>query len=292
MAFAQVGPYPQQATTDAEFRTWGSAVSAQLAAVSLIKAADTGQIDWATVARPTAANGVAGYEIWRFNDSLQATKPVFLKLEYGTGISSATSTGMWLTVATGTNGAGTLTGQVGTRYQAAAYNAQTTTSYFYVSGAADRIHLVMWPSAVSYCHGFSVERTKDAAGADDSSGILTSMWKAASTSQAFQEQMIPFTGAIPAVEASPFAFSAPGTTAVVGADVGVFPHFGWYGRIINPRLGLLSYMATDIQALVPITVNMYGAAHTYLPVGVPSNAASIFGRGTGSANSCLLMRYE
>lgn len=97
-------------TTDAGFRAWGKEYSDNLAAVGLVKTADTGQIDWVTVARP-AINTAAGYEIWRFNDSLQATAPIFIKIEYGTS-TQADIPGIWITVGTSSNGAGTIGGSV------------------------------------------------------------------------------------------------------------------------------------------------------------------------------------
>src|SRR3954454_8298219 len=113
---------PGDFTSDAVFRSWGSGVSAQLAAIGLVRTADTGQIDWTTVAKP--ASGVfGGYEIWRFDDALQATAPVFIKVEYG--ISNTTTLMLGLTVGTGTNGAGTLTGQVSSKSNVA---PQTTSA--------------------------------------------------------------------------------------------------------------------------------------------------------------------
>ncbi|MCB1713466.1 MAG: hypothetical protein KDH96_13660, partial [Candidatus Riesia sp.] len=67
-------------STDALFRDWGSKLSAAIQAVGLVKTGDTGQINWSTV---TVGTGIRGYEIFRFNDSLQATTPVFIKIEYG-----------------------------------------------------------------------------------------------------------------------------------------------------------------------------------------------------------------
>jgi hypothetical protein len=99
--------------TDAEFRDWGSKLSDALAAVGMVKTADTGQIDWATVVKPAAISTYQGYEVWRFNDTLQATAPLFLKIEYGSGVSVATRPGLRLQVGKGTNGAGTLTGAFG-----------------------------------------------------------------------------------------------------------------------------------------------------------------------------------
>src|SRR4051812_38221933 len=67
---------------DATFRAWGSGIAAQIAAMGLVQTSDTGQINWTTVTRP-GINVLAGYEMWRFADSLQATKPVFIRLDYG-----------------------------------------------------------------------------------------------------------------------------------------------------------------------------------------------------------------
>lgn len=95
-------------TTDAEFRAWGSEFSAALAAVGMIQTADTGQINWATVVRG-AANTYAGYEVWRFNDAMQATAPIFIRIAYGQGY-SANDPRFSFQIGTGSNGAGVLTG--------------------------------------------------------------------------------------------------------------------------------------------------------------------------------------
>ncbi len=100
--------------TDANFRLWGSTISAHFAAVGLVQGTDSGQINWATVVKPTAATTSAGYEIWKLNDSLFATYPIYIKVEYGTD-NIATRPATWITIGTGTNGAGTITGPATTR---------------------------------------------------------------------------------------------------------------------------------------------------------------------------------
>ena len=78
---------------DARFRAWGSAISAGLAAVGLVKVAVTGAVNWGTVVRGTAiaAGTPWGFEVWRFADALQATHPVFIKVEYGGSNSTTTA---------------------------------------------------------------------------------------------------------------------------------------------------------------------------------------------------------
>lgn len=107
MAVQTLNLYPFASDTTF-FRSWGSAISTALNAVGLVKTADTGQIDWTTVQGTTTTNQKRGYEIWRFADSLQATRPVFIKLEYGSG-ANTTNPQIWLTVGTATDGAGTIT---------------------------------------------------------------------------------------------------------------------------------------------------------------------------------------
>lgn len=128
--------------SDAAFRAWGGALSNALQSCGLTKTADTGQIDWNTVMRP-GVNGVGGYEIYAFNDALQATAPVFIKIEYGTG-GNASYPQIWITVGTGSDGAGTLTGLVSTR---------TATGSSYVSSVLAST-VTAYPTYVCYKDGF------------------------------------------------------------------------------------------------------------------------------------------
>jgi hypothetical protein len=119
-----------QQSTDAEFQAWVAEVISQLTAVGLTQTADTGQINTSTVTRPSA-NTSAGYTIWRFNDTLQSTKPIFIKLEFGSNTSGNTYPQMWISTSTGTNGAGTLnsTGLTARQYVCTAVNATSSTTY-------------------------------------------------------------------------------------------------------------------------------------------------------------------
>ena len=45
--------FPINHANDADFRAWGSDLSVSLGQVGLVKTADTGQIEWVTVTRPT-----------------------------------------------------------------------------------------------------------------------------------------------------------------------------------------------------------------------------------------------
>lgn len=112
--------YSQTRTTgnvanDAEFRVWGKFLSDSMESAGWLKTADTGQINWATVTRPVATNTAAGYEI-RKSPTQGGYTDFYLKIEYGSG-SNVAYPAVWFTIGTGSDGAGTLTGTVSTRYQ-------------------------------------------------------------------------------------------------------------------------------------------------------------------------------
>ena len=99
-------------SSDAAFRNWGSELSGKFAAVGMVQTSDTGQINWTTVTRAAVINTAAGYEIWKLSSG-----NLYFKIEYGTGATQPTLPSIWITVGTGSNGSGTLTGQLSTRGQ-------------------------------------------------------------------------------------------------------------------------------------------------------------------------------
>lgn len=103
-------------TNTAQFDTWINEIYTGLVtSCGLVQTADTGQMAVpSTTAYTATINTSQGYYVFQFNDTLQATSPVFFKLEFGTG-NGATVPMMWITIGTSTNGAGTITGTVGTR---------------------------------------------------------------------------------------------------------------------------------------------------------------------------------
>ena len=119
---------PWTHNTNAGFQAWGGQLSAAMQTCGLVQTADTGQINWATVTVTLTANAVCGYEIYHFNDTLQSTSPIFIKVEYGTGAVSIStnSPSIWLTVGTGSDGAGNITGVLIPR-------TQVTSTYAYTS---------------------------------------------------------------------------------------------------------------------------------------------------------------
>lgn len=235
-------------TSDTTFRAWGSAISAALASIGWVQTADTGQINWTSVTKPVAINTPAGYEIWRMNDSLQSTKPVYLKIEYGSGASTGYAS-MWITVGTGSNGAGTLTGQVGTQRQIGPAGPSTASVASYFSGTSSRLTAYLWDN--TYHTLIMVERSHDAAGADTGVGIMVCL--GAATNAKFS-QFVPFSGAIPPMYSAHNCCTPPSGSATYGTDVYMFPVRCWGPGEMSPFKGLANYFNADIAVGSQITV--------------------------------------
>ena len=75
-------------STDADFRAWGSTLSAQLSTL-LTRVTTTGDINWATVTKPPGGSKYQGFEVYRFNDAAQSTHPVFFNSMLYASIRSA-----------------------------------------------------------------------------------------------------------------------------------------------------------------------------------------------------------
>jgi hypothetical protein len=272
-------------SSDAYFRDWGKKLSDAMTAVGFTKTADTGQIDWATVAKPPAVSTYQGYEIRAFSDALQSTNPIIVKFSFGSASGSANNCALKIQIGRATDGAGNFVGETTTAFELTNSSSSTTAYNGYISGASNRVSFALFVNS-SYIFMFYVERTKNASGADtadgiDSVGIRTS----GNYQQYFPNKGIGF----PAVLASSALccacpYSGAGT---YGSDIGLFPIFVNRGYADNPSLGACVYFTADIAAETDVTLTILGASHTFKTM-----AGSIGNvNGNGGAKS-LALRYE
>lgn len=282
--------------TDADFRSWVAGVSALLQTASgLVKTTDTGQIDATTVTVGASIVTSRGYEIYRFNDSLQATKPVYIKIEYGTG-SVLARPGMWVTVGTGSNGAGTITGQIGTRQSLIANAAPTSgVAYLhYVSVSTDRLVLATGIDTVTGTLPImiAVERTRDSTGTATGDGITTIFGcGVTATTNNFFFQLIPFLGAIAtAVTAAPVVAPGHGSIAASGTDVALAVPQIFLGKPFY-MLGLVLGRAADLGSGT-FTAIVLGSTHTYLAFGASLSALSMHGTNAATGVEAWAILWE
>lgn len=285
-------------TTDAGFRAWGSGISAALSAVGLVQTADTGQINWGTVTHPVAA-AVQGYEIWRFSDTLQATKPVFIKIEYG-ATSSAGQVALFLSVGTATNGAGTLSTLVTGRYVLTTVSSAVAAyaSPLYVSGDGSSVNLFTTFSssptnAWNWSFGFSIERSRNADGTANGDGLSLFIQQSTGTSQS-TSQYLSFTSALVST-ANASGLPVPITAARLisyntGAAVLALPLVVVTPKVQASPLGWLGCGFQDFPRGSTITLTIAGATHTYLCITGSSGAANA--KSWDQTTLGILQRWE
>lgn len=158
--------------TDSDFRLWGSTLSGALSAL-LTKVTQSGEINWSTVLKPASSSASQGFEVFRFNDALHATYPVYIKFEYGSG-SSATVPSLWMTIGKTIDGSGTVGAVLQSRVQVLQSGNATATPYSSYASSLDGSALALaWiPAAVNYCTDLLIERSRDSSGNPTGAGLL------------------------------------------------------------------------------------------------------------------------
>lgn len=167
-------------SSHATFRAWGSVVSAQIGSI-LTRVVQTGDINWATAEAPSTS-AYAGSEVFRFNDALQATAPIFIKVEYGTG-SGATASSLRITVGKSADGAGNIGGVLLAQTAAISFNgASPALSSCYISGGSSWFALSLDPISPSTTTGglFYIERSVNNGGVPTGDALLVG-WQANQT---------------------------------------------------------------------------------------------------------------
>lgn len=191
-----------QNDTDAEFRSWTEKIHLAIVAVGIIDTEATGDIDFATVSAPVGAYAKQGFKVYRFADALQATLPVFIRIDFGAG-SSTDKPGLHVKVGTTHDGSGVLGGQLGVE-QYCFFNSIAIADQHvsFVSGDTNFLsyagfvkNLVTGASAIG--NGLIVERTKSSTGVDTADGIITIIANSGTT---WKFQILPDTGAVPSPE--------------------------------------------------------------------------------------------
>lgn len=308
-----------QNRTQAQFQDWIQQFEAALAGGGLVQTLDTGQINSATVAVPTVANQFMGYQIWRLNDTIQAERPVFIKIEYGSGVNQFAGN-VRVTVGTSTNGAGVLGGMATgaptmqmspqlVETQAQPWYSYGDLSSFSMAFGTSRADLGWRPSF------FTIERTRDTTGVPNSDGwvFFTTQgfgWNTGSASYgdtncylgSYTTNQIHSQICLPV--AHPGMFGYWDGTGQVGNDLNIFPLLVSTPKPQGQMLNALAVYANAMpgQSTVPIVVS--GASRTYLALGTqfyaecipgpyapPSQGSVIYGANSGGVTS-VLMRWE
>lgn len=239
------------------------------------RTADTGQVNWAGIA--TESTVIRDYEIFALGGSLQATAPVYIRVDY-VGSSSGYAQ---VTVGTATDGAGNLSGltvaafklqvhAITNQANLSAWAASDGSSYFTFHYALDPV-----ATGTDGLGIFVVERTRDLTGAPTAAGFHVWRWQAntATTTVGFGGQYRVFgAGSQPVNPDYTFGTFVPDifntTTGLVGSTAYCWPAFTY--TPLSPggaSKALLFGYPPDFPRGQAITVNHYGEAQTYVSLG-------------------------
>jgi hypothetical protein len=273
---------PQDNSSQANFDAWVEGIhDAIVNTMGWVQTADTGQAG----TNPSVPSNAYVYRIYRMDDALQSTYPVFLKLEFGY---SSTSVRIRAQLGVATDGAGNFVGYTTGLLTLPSYSNQGAAGVeCNFSGSPGRLGIMMWRSGTS-ANGlfFGIERTLATDGTPNSDGvnIVASFYQ----NTAFQQTLVFGVG-------PGNTWTRPITLSMGAADafnnnVPVSPVFPDYGKYGNPMTIVANMNGADVADGALIQTTLYGATRIYLASKTNGWSGNF---GTLSTNVyALLMRYD
>ena len=277
--------------TDANFRALGVWISDGFAAFgwTLQGSVFATGTNWTDVTTPAANNTARVTEVWAMADSLQATAPLYLRIEYGR--SAANVFGLRITCATGWTSGVTLAGTTlvdtgATYFGGNTANANSMTHR--ASGDTNRINFGLAIAGTSWASGdtlfFSYERRIDGSGTPVGTGFLlvrnsttTIAVNASLQNAAGPTGSTTFTS-VTAGHAGPYSAA----NLQFDSKIAIMPLM-WCLGPIQAGLGGVLFPVGAYANNAEFSVTMFGAAHNYASMGDWSSFSSV---------TDFAMRYE
>lgn len=265
---------------------------------------DTGQTLPSALVTPGSINTKAGYRIYRMDDSLQSTYPVFIRFDFGCA-GSVSYPGIWLTIGTGSNGTGTITGKLFDG--AAATNPQVSagaatsplTNTCYGSAANNRVSIALFvaPSTNNYTLVLTIERTKDSSGADTGDGLLMTYMDIETTGflgyLSYSRYVRYVAGQQPTLENGlSYILPRQNPSETFGSgDVGAGVLIHFKGTAQQPGTNVMITNASDVSAEGSFSLTLYGASRTYQNIRILARKAIVAGNAA-DGNTRINIRYD
>lgn len=140
---------------------------------AFIRVPTSNDINWATVALPGAGSAAAGHDIFRFNDDLQASAPVFIKIKYGHGATNTPS--LYVTVGSAIDSAGVFIGPLVTTEKNICPSAASVGPWpLVLSGGPSHFTFCQMGQGASQSSSMQlyIERMRDDAGLETPDGVI------------------------------------------------------------------------------------------------------------------------
>lgn len=276
--------------TDANFRLWCTFVRDTFL-LGWIQTGDAGQMNFATVLTPAAGNTKQGYAIFRMDDALQATSPVYIRVDFGGG-ATAVTVGMWITIGTGSDGAGNITTK---RFDGGATAAPTVTwgsssaaaSTSFGSAANNRVHVGLFATTGTTQIIMNIERTKDSSGADTGDGLY--FYYNNTTNMNKMLYVVLGSATQPTAETGFQYVLSTNNPSSFGGEIGIAIPIPMKGYGQPPGYGLVIVRSSDFGSLSSFSVTMYGTAITYQQMGA---LTVINATGSADGTSRVAIRYD
>lgn len=276
----------------ASTKLWIDGVRNLLLAAGLVASTDTGQLDTTAITVAPSYNTGIGFQLFKFPDTLQASAPIVIRVEYRTD--NNTRPVVAYTVGSVTDGAGTVGSPTFVKDPSVmdSYQASLTSYACYVDGTFSMVLGYAYSSTRldgNCVASLVVDRSRTAAGVATATGFLCE-----GTASGYGVSRSLYGAASPATATNFIPSLIPSYTATSsseGADVNVFRHYMMVPGV-RPSLGCLTYFTAEFGALSPFTATVLGAAHTWLPMGVAMNHWSAAYTATTSVIHCGAMRWE
>lgn len=266
---------PAYFNTDADLQAWVAGIRASLEAAGLTRTTDTGQINPATV---TKAASDRGYDIYRFNDTEQASFPIFMKLTYSPP--TTTRPGLKVQFGTGTDGGGNLTGQVSGQRSIAPGSEKsagvTCIHYSSVSSHGVRFINNLDQGNTGFGYGCVFERLRGLDGSVNTDGCA---WLTHDTNTFMRFGLFVRTGTQPGELTRWPGIQSDGGLRAWGADLCLMPMLFALGKPMT--IECLIYALADLAEGVPVSVNHLGVTQNFMPLGDGFGSSGITAQSAG-----------
>lgn len=289
---------PYDNTNNTTYNAWVNEWYQYLTATGLVQSGDTGQMAYPySGGVPGANNTDAGYWIFYLNDSLHGSAPIYLRVAPGRA-GNATAGRVMISAGTGTNGAGTLTGDTTTA--TTCINTSSSTTATNVSSRVCSVEGFVglaWKLNAASGNGagaFYLCRTCDNNGTPTADGYWLYCGGATSTSVANRVTSVDTVNhtvitstATDSCQVTVIPQGLNASSATASGDLQAFGCFGAYRKLF-PIFGVCALLQTEATDGFTVSVAMVGTTpRTYI-----SNGSQYCGNPTRGGFSYFAMLWE
>lgn len=289
--------------TNTDFQNWCQGIAAQIVVAGWTKTSDTGQINNTTVAKPSASNTSQGYEVYE-----DTATDIFFKIEYGSGNGGSSCPGTWITVGTGSDGAGNITGPTCPRVSQGSNVVESSgvTETSYCSGDGSYLALVSNTDIYNPNASWAIiiDKVRNSSATSTSEGFVRLTLSGSSSSL----QLSTVIGGVATInvnnQAQAFPAMTPNSSYGTGVGSGggprfyngnlaVMPLIMTVGQIRFLKAGVL-YNTNDFGSVNGLTFSAsnFGGTHTYMTQPITSGFGTTRQFTTATTTEQLAMLWE